>query len=259
VRFCGTVLTTRFELEVISPYFHLGPHWQDNKPLMRAFKAFRIAFSKLCEEYQGLFAVPTRNLPNTNSIDFPYPCHYVDETGERVSFTYDRRLDDSKLLFLATASAKGPRLFIKFTRQYGKDAHRVCSDARVAPHLYDVVSLPGDWFMVVMENLDPDTFDHVSGCDLDLETKVRNAVGILHDHGFVHGDLRDCNMICTMDGERRVLLLDFDWAGKPGEALYPMSLNRQTVRRPVGACGGQTIRTEHDHAMIDLLFRSSAC
>jgi len=35
---------------------------------------------------------------------------------------------------------------------------------------------------------------------------------------FVHGDLREPNMLC--DGEK-VMLVDFDWGGKVGEAYYP--------------------------------------
>ena len=39
-----------------------------------------------------------------------------------------------------------------------------------------------------------------------------------HSKGLVHGDLRDPNILCN--GES-VMLVDFDWGGKDGEALYP--------------------------------------
>lgn len=106
--------------------------------------------------------------------------------------------------------------------------------------------------MVVMEYLDPDTFRHVSGCDIGLETEVRNAVGILHDRSFVYGDIRDYNMMCTKEGGAwRVLLLDFDLAGRPGEAQYPPGLNQETVHRPAGVCGRRIIQTEDDNAMVN--------
>ena len=225
-------------------------------PLARAFKAFRLAFSKLRKEYQDLFIVQPRNLPPANSVDFPYPYHYDDdETGEKVSFTYNKRLDDSRLMFLATAPAKGLRLFIKFTRQYGTDAHRACSTEGIAPRLYGVAPLPGGWSMVVMEYLDPAAFRHVSGGDIDLETEVRNAVGVLHLRGFVHGDLRDSNMMCIQEGGAwRVLLVDFDWAGTIGVARHPVGWNQETVRRPAGVSGGQIIQREDDNAMVNFLF-----
>jgi len=224
-------------------------------PRARVFKAFRGAFSKLRKEYQDLFAVPPINLPPDNSVDFPYRHHYDGETRGKVSFTYEKRLDDSRLVFLATAPAKGLRLFIKFTRQYGTDAHRACSEERIAPHLYDVVSLPGGWFMVVMEYLDPAAFRHVSRGDIDLKIGVETAVGALHARGFVHGDLRDRNMMCTKEGGAwRVLLLDFDWAGRAEEARYPVGLNEQTAGRPAEVRGGQIIKEEHDNAMFNSLF-----
>lgn len=39
-----------------------------------------------------------------------------------------------------------------------------------------------------------------------------------HDAGYLHGDLRDPNILC--DGDRMVLI-DFDWGGVAGEAKYP--------------------------------------
>ncbi len=93
--------------------------------------------------------------------------------------------------------------------------------------------------MVVMEYLDPATFHHGSGCDIGLEKDVRNAVEILHNHSFVHSNLRDCNMMCMEKGGAwRVLLLDFDWAGRTREAQYPVGLNHKTVCQPAGVCGG---------------------
>ena len=56
-------------------------------------------FSKLREEYRDLFAVQPRNLPPANGVDLLYPHHYDDDgTGEKVSFTYNERLDSCSLL-----------------------------------------------------------------------------------------------------------------------------------------------------------------
>jgi len=40
----------------------------------------------------------------------------------------------------------------------------------------------------------------------------------VHQHGYVHGDLRPPSFI--VDGER-LLLIDFDWGGKEGQATFP--------------------------------------
>ncbi|KIM52792.1 hypothetical protein SCLCIDRAFT_63065, partial [Scleroderma citrinum Foug A] len=49
-----------------------------------------------------------------------------------------------------------------------------------------------------------------------------------HNEGFVHGDLRDANILSGDDG--CVKLVDFDWGGRDGEVSYPTPrLNRELV------------------------------
>ena len=45
-----------------------------------------------------------------------------------------------------------------------------------------------------------------------------DIVKAFHEHGFVHGDLRPPNSIVD---EEKLLLIDFDWGGKEGEAKFP--------------------------------------
>ena len=221
--FAGTVFTGRIELGPLTPLLPLHGYPEGGiEPLARAFKAFRVAFKKLREEYDKLLSGLMENLPDPN---FPYLNYYEDKTGKPVVFEYNKRLNESRLIFLATTSDK-TRLFIKFTLRYGEDAHRACSDACVAPQLYAVKAIPGGWFMVVMEYLDPNTFEHVYGSDTDLKAKVDQAVDVLHGRGFVHGDLRVWNMMCRKEnGVWKVLLLDFDWAGRQKEVRYPTGIN----------------------------------
>ncbi len=110
--------------------------------------------------------------------------------------------------------------------------------------------------MVVMEYLEPNAYEHVTRTDRVLRAEVLGAVQQLHACGFVHGDLRNCNMMKAKDraNPKGVLLLDFDWAGKAGEVLYPGDINCATVRRPPGVTGCEPIEKEHDLAIIDLVF-----
>ena len=85
--------------------------------------------------------------------------------------------------------------------------------------------------------------------------KVRNAAGVRHARGFVHGDLRDCNMMCINEGGAwGVLLVDFDWAGTTGEARHSVGWNKEAACRPAGVCGRQIIQTEDDNAKVNFLF-----
>lgn len=111
--------------------------------------------------------------------------------------------------------------------------------------------------------------DYVRGCESDdmpdglspeVRADVRLAVGLLHDKGYVFGDLRAQNILIVektkegMNGGLRVvngasdhdtksgysltttnghgvtsrlgaILVDFDWCGKDSESRYPTTLN----------------------------------
>ncbi len=61
---------------------------------------------------------------------------------------------------------------------------------------------------------------------------------------MVHGDLRRNNLKVTLDG-KRLVVLDFDWAGKEGVVLYPPFMNPD-ISWPANAKTGHFIRREHD-------------
>jgi hypothetical protein len=51
------------------------------------------------------------------------------------------------------------------------------------------------------------------------------------------------------------MLLDFDWAGKIGEAKYPMNVYAgPDLWRPDGVHDGELIKAEHDLQMLNALF-----
>ena len=61
-----------------------------------------------------------------------------------------------------------------------------------------------------------------------LTFELRNLVlkeTLLHQVGYVYGDLRDTNLMVRKDGQSGFMLVDFDWAGKFGEVCYPMNVN----------------------------------
>jgi hypothetical protein len=42
---------------------------------------------------------------------------------------------------------------------------------------------------------------------------------------MVHGDFRMANIMLKAGEEEKAVLIDFDWAGKAGEARYPITRN----------------------------------
>ncbi|KIO17610.1 hypothetical protein M407DRAFT_84822 [Tulasnella calospora MUT 4182] len=89
---------------------------------------------------------------------------------------------------------------------------------------------------------------------------VGAALRLLHEGGFVFGDLRPPNIVLCernlQDGgtEQGAMLVDFDWAGKDGEQRYPPSLNG-SIWWPTGVKRGGGMRKEHDDALYLLLTR----
>ena len=57
------------------------------------------------------------------------------------------------------------------------------------------------------------------------KSDLQELVAEFHNMGFVHGDLRDTNILSGDDGS--VKLVDFDWGGRGGAVSYPTPrLNR---------------------------------
>ncbi|KIK92208.1 hypothetical protein PAXRUDRAFT_13348 [Paxillus rubicundulus Ve08.2h10] len=61
-------------------------------------------------------------------------------------------------------------------------------------------------------------------------TDIRKKLKDLHNGGFVHGDIRDTNILVNNNG--KFMIVDFDWAGKINEARYPPYVNREDIWRP---------------------------
>jgi len=82
--------------------------------------------------------------------------------------------------------------------------------------------------------------------------QVRNAIDALHEKNLVFGDLREPNVLFSGG---KVFLIDFDWAGKEGEARYPRRLLSQGKwPAELRKLGGQLITYDHDFCMLDKLF-----
>lgn len=182
-----------------------------------------------------------------------------------LSFTYNKRLSHTKLIFAATSNLDGKKLVVKFTRQYSADAHRFLSELDLAPTLYQCVQIHGNWLVIVM---DMSPYDLLFGTHLSepeqakVQQKAGSILDLLHAGGYVHGDVRDANILVdreslsSKDGEVKLHLIDFDWAGCVGEAKYPMGVNTVSVRRPAGVDEGVFITKEHDIEMVRYLFKT---
>ena len=132
---------------------------------------------------------------------------------------------DDRLLFLAeTLDSDEKLILVKFSRRYAHQLHGFCASRGQAPDVLDFKQIPGGWSVVAMDYIHPcvhpsESPKLTSLCD-QWADDMKNLVQSFHDLDLVHGDLREPIMLCN--GEK-VMLVDFDWGGKVGEAYYPIA------------------------------------
>lgn len=218
----------------------------------RAVASLRLALADLRTLYSSILSDKSRP-----RADFPFR-NFFEANGCEHYFTYDEVIED-KRVFRAHLRCKEPTsLCIKFSRRYSKDAHEVAFDLGLAPKLYAVNHVYG-WFMVVMEDA---SANYMTLCDLRKDSAIESArsqvasdLVRLHNKGFVHGDVRDVNILVSRPEaplQPAIMLVDWDWAGQEGQAKYPHSMNPE-VPRPRDATAGGLITALHDMAMVALL------
>jgi hypothetical protein len=167
-----------------------------------------------------------------DQYQFPYIRSFklISDPTKTVQFDYVTQLCDDKLLF-EVKSREGHQLLVKFTEaKYGLDAHRFLANKRFAPQVFGFEKVSGEWKMIVMEYMRDYTClgELPAGIPIPgaVYDAIMNAVQILHNAGYVHGDLRRANILYRENrAGADIALVDFDWAAKVEEAVYPGFLN----------------------------------
>ncbi|KAN0086294.1 hypothetical protein V8E55_007428 [Tylopilus felleus] len=120
------------------------------------------------------------------------------------------------------AKSSSGDLVIKLTKGYSRILHAFCADLGCAPKLYGYDRLPGGIIAVAMEHIQGELIAPSSDPLLQAKwaSELHEMVGKIHGVEYVHGDLRPPN-IMHASVQDRLMLLDFDWGGKVGEAHYP--------------------------------------
>ena len=231
--------------------------------LVRHIGAFRNACNSFEDYYEKL---KPSGLPGhllRCNPTYPYPTSFTSGPTTQ-TFRYLSELpSEYNFVFFGTldSTADRRRLCIKFAHQYGEDVHRYCAAEGHAPKLHAVQRLPGDFHMIVMDDIGEDYIDLHSFADRHeilsstaytaLKENIGQFLKKMHEAGWVHGDLRSTNVMVKKSGlDGSFLLIDFDWSGKNQEVVYPSFLNRTDVRRPDGADDGEPILAQHDVEML---------
>ena len=152
---------------------------------------------------------------------YPYPSSFPRD-GLEVKFTFMQALQDNATCIAFHAQTEGAKpqdIVVKFVSRYGVDVHKFLANRELAlqlhyfgplPGLMTLVACPQDFlplmYMVVMDYIEQ------SHTPDDACKQLEDALRMLHDKGYVLGDLWELNIL--FDENRKLKLIDFDWAGQ---------------------------------------------
>ena len=270
----GAVFADELIVENLTDYISVVPRQnaKDRSPLddavyrvARLFRAIKGALNELDDYYvkvvAGIRSVPTapgRARAGSHYIG-PHFTSYRDRTSKQsFTLTYTQRLVphySDKALFVAEAKeapdSPAELVVVKFAYKYNEAAHAALAASSLAPKLRYCSFEPSMGLYVVV-------MDYVEGGELWDRRKasparvdsLRSAVKMLHENGLVFGDLRRPNVLVVGD---RVVLVDFDWCGKAGEARYPSDIAPNNGEWHPDVRRGGLITREHDNFHFHLL------
>ncbi|KAG9284732.1 hypothetical protein G9A89_003035 [Geosiphon pyriformis] len=221
----GAILSDYHCIDKLTPAIPLDMTFYDcctARMACRAISALVTCLQDLQEYYTAL----SNNQDTPKMVcNGPFP-RFPTQIESLQNLCYVSRIED-KNLWLAEADLDGSnqKVVVKFTPRYCKKAHDACSGQGIAPKILYFEELD-DWSLVIMEYLQCYShLDKVSGNEREtMQTTILDAVNMLHNFGFVYGDLRGPNILLGPTND--VKLIDFDWAGSVEEAKYPESLNQ---------------------------------
>jgi serine/threonine protein kinase len=230
----------------------------------RIFYALQTSLFKLKDYYETCVIEYPRPAPTRY---FPSITTYGKNPHQRVQFKYLGYLErgfDCVTLHAETCTEPVRHIVVKFVERYSEQAHHMLAEEGCAPQLLYHGSLQfgpeqpsyNSLFMVVMDYVDGDTLalakSTMSKAMIEtVRAELKHVLTLLHDKELVFGDLRPPNVMITKG--KRVMLIDFDWAGIAGQVQYPHLLS-SAVEWPKDVKPLDLIKKEHDLEMLAKIF-----
>jgi hypothetical protein len=225
----------------------------DRKAMTRlacTLAALKRGLSSMAADYSSQVDHPSA----VDQREFPYLCK-----AETFSFTYVSKL--SRRVFLAVVSdhdgqnndvpAAGARVVVKFSPVgYCHGAYQVPAKHGYSPRVWAEFPLLPWWHVTITEYVE-NSLPYISTPGRD--SKLRHAAKVLKDSGFVHGDLREPNVL-VVPGSDQISVIDFDFAGRlEANATYPSFLNHTNISWPAGVADNCPLEYSHDEEWVKRL------
>jgi predicted Ser/Thr protein kinase len=174
---------------------------------------------------------------------FPFVKELTNKQGQIEQLEYTRALNCK--VFVAKRNNTKTKVVLKFASMYNVEVHNFCHLKGFAPELSCYKKLDEDLFMVVMEHIDARPLSQDDKEDVSLCEQARKFLKEMHDMGYVHGDLRSPNVLVT-NADKKLLIIDFDWAGMHNVNEYPLLINTVNIKWPDGVKPKVKLQMEHD-------------
>jgi serine/threonine protein kinase len=231
-------------LTPVMPLFYLPHH--ENIILGTAYvvKALKIALDNLEKFYNNLYQ-------HDQIIQTYFPYFNKVKIGETTAnLTYVKKVENHyvfQAIMECNDGSSPQHVIIKFAKRYSEACHKECQALEIAPELFFCEQIAGGWYVVIMEQLMEHNSLFYLAQDQDKKfmlNKVIESIKKIHDLGFVHGDMRLPNILIGPGDS--IKIIDFDWAGKIGEVVYPPLLNQEIDVWHSDVKAGKKILPEHD-------------
>ena len=246
-------------VQILNPVIPLHFHPSDYKARATG-ERFVCALRRLLSDLKNYYTASAFSQQSYLQPQFPFYSAYTDGNVSH-QFVYEKQIDQRTVFVAHLRDNPKDKIFVKFTRCYGEDAHRAAHARGFAPRLRAVERFQDGWIMVVMDDVSHQ-YREIERRPLEknMYKAVQQALVELHREGFVHGDLREANIMVKRDrvdseGLHDIILVDFDWAGKEGSVRYPsnITLNHILLPRPDDVERGGPIAVAHDDQMLKFL------
>jgi len=210
----------------------------------KVFLALRKCLLSLTQFYMNLSQTPPFIDNQPHPRYFPHPTSFTPEGGETTHFRYLKSLEEGAtcVTYLAeempkeTGVTRVPgKMVVKFVARYGEEVHRFLAHNGHAPALRYYGHLPGTQLsgafpnpaqgtssdlqlrsdimhMVVMDYIEARNTRDKDHIPQDARQQIRTILKLLHDAGYVFGDLQSQNIL--FDADNKVKLIDFNWCGR---------------------------------------------
>ncbi|RHZ84276.1 hypothetical protein Glove_84g161 [Diversispora epigaea] len=228
-----------------------------------------LALKKAVQSLKEYYDSPNQTIP----LEFPYVTSFklLDSECE-IQFKYEKRLLFN-FIFVVKKMANGfssvPEfLIVKFVTRYGLEMHQICANKGIAPKIYGYEKINCDWNMVIMEYLsdykslgqipnplEPSEPPLKMDQKMRLQEKINDVVKEMHSEGFVHGDLREDNILYKKEEKKsgevniHVKIIGFVLGGKENATNYPSYLD-PNLSWPFGVGINKPIKKIHDEKLL---------